>query len=197
MNHSRFPHFLLTRNRFTKAFLTIGLAAAVSVFLPVLSAGAQNSFTAYGSKIVYSRPDAAQWKVMHDGIHPKSKAYLLTFQHVPIKDAQGREIEPVMALICESTPGSPDVIQYSISKRVGAPFDVNKVLTPQEGYFTHKNSVGYMGQYQRGSVLHRVIIGHLRRRDVGVQVICDSTDGVYEKVESDMLQFLRSVIFPE
>jgi hypothetical protein len=32
---------------------------------------------------------------------------------------------------------------------------------------------------------------------VGVQVICDSTDGVYEKVEADMLGLLRSITFKE
>jgi hypothetical protein len=32
---------------------------------------------------------------------------------------------------------------------------------------------------------------------VGVQVLCDSADGVYNNVEADMLGFLRSITFKE
>jgi len=178
-------------------FLTALIAAAIAFFYLVLPAEAQESFTVHSSTVLYGRPDAAQWRLMNDGIDANSKAYLVMFKRTPIKDAEGREIEPVMAIICESVPSSTDVIQYSIAKRVNTPFQVNSLLTPQQGYFTHKNSVGYQGEYKRGSVLHKVLIGHLRNRDVGVQVICDSTDGVYDKVEADMLGLLRSITFQE
>ncbi|MBM3301833.1 MAG: hypothetical protein FJY85_18015, partial [Deltaproteobacteria bacterium] len=151
MSHYRFLRPVRTQGGFLRRFLTVGVAAALSVFHIVLPAEAQESFTAHGSTILYNRPDVAQWKVVHDGIDARSKAYLLMFKHVPIKDAEGRYIEPVMALICESVPGSPDLIQYSIAKRVSTPFQVNELLTPQKGYFTHRNSVGYKGEYQMGS----------------------------------------------
>lgn len=173
------------------------LAVVIALFHLVLPARAQESFTAHGSTVRYGRPDAAQWSLVHDGIDARSKAYLLMFKRSPIKDAEGRDIEPVMALICESVPGSPHLIQYSITKRASTPFHVNKLLTPQEGYFTHKNSVGYQREYKRGSVVHKVLVGHLRHGDVGVQVICDSTDGVYDKVETAMQGFLRSITFKE
>jgi hypothetical protein len=174
------------------------LVAVVLAFLHLVCvAQAQDSFTAHGSTLSYARPDPAKWIVVQNGVDARSKAYLLMFKHTPIKDPQGRDIEPVMAVICEPVTDSSDVIKYSISKRVQVPFDVKKLLTPQEGDFTHRNSVGYDGEYTRGSVVHKVIVGHLRHQQVGVQVICDSTDGVYDQVEADMREFLRSITFKE
>lgn len=168
-----------------------------SFFLFVFVAHGQESFTAYGSTINFARPDSAKWKLVHNGMHKQAPAYLVMFEHEPIKDPKGRDIKPVIGLICESVPDSLDVIKYSIAKRGQMPFKVNKMMTPQDGSFIYRNSVGYEGEYQRGSVLHKVFVGHLRRAGVGLQVICDSTDGVYDKVEADMRSFLRSLTFKE
>jgi hypothetical protein len=172
------------------------IAVVFTFFHLACVAAAQESFTAYGSTVIYARPEPAQWNLVHSGMDAKANAFLLLFEHSPIKDSEGREIKPVIAAICEPVTDSSDVIMYSIGKRAQVPFDVKKVLTPQAGDFTHKNSVGYDGEYSRG-VIHKVIVGHLRHQGVGVQVICDSTDGVYDKVEADMRGFLRSITFKE
>lgn len=173
------------------------IAVVFALFHFVCVAGAQESFTAHGSTVNFSRPDPANWKVVHDGIDARSNKYLLMYQHVPIKDAQGRDIEPVIALICESVPESSDVIMYSIAKRTQVGFNVNKLLTWQDGSLTYKNSVGFDGEYQKGAVLHKVLVAHMRHGTAGLQVICDSTDGVYDKVEKDMRDFLKSITFKE
>ncbi len=160
-------------------------------------APAQESFTTQGSTVLYARPDPAVWNLVNNGTDPKSGAYLIMFKRSPIKDAQGRDIEPVMAIICESVPDSLDVIQYSIGKRAQIPFKVNEMMTPQRGDFTYGNSVGFEGEYQKGQVLHKVLIAHMRHGKVGAQMICDSTDGVYDKVQPDMREFLRSITFKE
>lgn len=171
--------------------------AVIFAFLQfALVAHAQQSFSTHGSTVLYAAPDSSQWNLVKNGIHEKSGGYLLMFEHKPIKDDKGRSIKPVMAVICEPVKDKSDVINYSIRKRLQVPFDVKIVMTPQRGDFTYPNSVGFEGEYERG-VLHKVLIGHMRHQEVGVQIICDSTDGVYGKVESDMRNFLRSVTFKE
>lgn len=175
-----------------------GIAAIVLLIFSFASmAGAQESFTAHGSTVNFTRPDAANWKVVHDGIDARSNKYLVMYQRSPIKDAEGRDIEPVIAIICESVPDSSDVIMYSIAKRTQTAFNVNKLLTWQDGSLTYKNSVGFDGDYKKGSVIHKVLIAHMRHGAAGLQVICDSTDGVYDKVETDMRNFLKSITFKE
>jgi hypothetical protein len=172
------------------------VAVVFAFFLFACIAVAQDSFSAHGSTVIYTRPNPAQWNLVSNGMNAKANAFLLMFEHSPIKDAEGREIKPVIAAICEPVTDSSDVIMYSIRKRTQVPFDVKKVLTPQGGDFTHRNAVGFDGEYSRG-VVHKVIVGHLRHQAIGVQIICDSTDGVYDKVEADMRGFLRSITFKE
>ncbi len=172
------------------------IVVVIAFFHFAFVAEAQESFTAHGSTVTYTRPDPAKWNLTHNGMDAKSKAFLLMFKHNPIKDPQDRPIEPVIAIICESVTDSSDVIMYSIAKRARVPFNVKKVLTHQDGSFTYRNSVGYEGEYERG-VIHKVFVAHMRHREAGIQVICDSTDGVYDKVEADMRGFLRSIAFKE
>lgn len=171
--------------------------ASALIFLSLVSfAHPLESFTAFGSTVDYTRPDPAKWNLVRNGIDEKSKKYLVMFEHTPIKDPQGRSIKPVIAIICEAVPDSVDVIRYSIAKRAHTPFKVNKMMSHHDGSFQYRNTVGYEGQYTR-KVGHKVFVAHMRHGSAGLQVICDSTDGVYDKVEAEMRSFLRSIMFRE
>ena len=88
------------------------IAVVFAFFHFACIAAAQESFTAHGSTVMYARPDPAQWNLVHNGMDAKANAFLLMFEHSPIKDAQGREIKPVIAAICEAVTDSSDVIMY-------------------------------------------------------------------------------------
>ena len=165
------------------------ILVAFVFFQFVFLAEAQESFTAHGSTILYTPPDSANWFVVKNGIDERSQKYLLMFQRKPIEDAQGRRVHPVIAIICEPVEESVDVIRYSIAMRAQVPFNVKKVMSHQEGDFTYQNAIGYEGEYEK-EVLHKVLVGHMRHKQAGVQIICDSSDGVYDKVEADMRSFL-------
>ncbi len=171
------------------------LAALAFLFFQFVSvAEAQESFTAHGSTVLCTPPDSSNWFVVKNGIDERSQKYLLMFQRKPIEDAQGRRVHPVIAIICEPIKEPVDVIKYSIAARVQVPFNVKKVLSHQGGDFSYTNVIGYEGEYEK-EVLHKVLIGHMRHQQVGVQIICDSSDGVYDQVEADMRSFMRSVNF--
>ena len=170
------------------------ILVAFVFFQFVFLAEAQESFTAHGSTILYTPPDGANWFVVKNGIDERSQKYLLMFQRKPIEDAQGRRVHPVIAIICEPVEESVDVIRYSIAMRAQVPFNVKKVMSHQEGNFAYQNAIGYEGEYEK-EVLHKVLVGHTRHKQAGVQIICDSSEGVYDKVEADMRSFLRSVTF--
>jgi hypothetical protein len=183
----------LPERRFMKTFI----AVALTFFQFAVAAAAEESFTANGSTVVFTRPDPAQWILVQNGVDAKSGKYLVMFKHKPIKDAEGRDVEPVMALISEPVTDSSDIVTYSIHKRTQVPLEVKKLITYKDGGFAYQNAVGYEAEYTRKDVLHKVLLGHLRHKEAGLQVICDSTDGVYDKVEDDMRNFLRSINFKD
>ena len=173
------------------------IAAVIGTFLLfVCAAHAEESFTAFGSTVSYARPDPAQWKLVRNGMVKNSKAYLLMYERNPIKDSEGRNVRPVIAIVCEMVPDTLDVIRYSISKRGQTPFKVNELLTPQDGSFSYGNSVGFEGGYKK-IVEHKILVGHMRHGKVGLQVICDSSEEVFNQVEEDMRNFLRSITFKD
>ncbi len=157
---------------------------------------AQESFTFNGSTIVYNAPDSAKWRAVKNEVDEKSGKYLLMFKRTPIKDKEDREIEPVMAIICEPVTDNSDIAKYSALKRTQMPLDVKKLLAPQQNDFAYKNAVGYEAVYGKG-LIHKVLIGHLRNKNVGARVICDSTESVYDKVEADMRKFIKSINFKD
>ena len=147
-----------------------------------------------GSKIYFEAPDTLKWNLDENSMQSSGK-YWLQFKHSPILDSLGREIQPVMAIIIEKVDDSLDVITYSIEKRtqIPYPFHVEEVLTYENSHFAFQNTVGYKGSYKREDVTHKVFIVHMRHAAVGVEIICDSTDGVYALVEQDMLRFIKAV----
>jgi hypothetical protein len=169
----------------------------IILFLFYFSCSAQDlSYVGvFGSKVYFEPPDTSIWKLYQNSMTDYGN-HLLMFKHIPIKDSLGREIEPVISFIVESVTDSSDVINYSIWKRTQVPFEVKKVMscdTINFSWFACPNVIGYEGVYSKVDIIHRVFVVHMRRASVGVQIICDSTDGVYVKVESAMRNFIRSI----
>ena len=76
--------------------------AILLVFLSFMCvAQAEEAFTAYGSTVVFVSPDPSKWNLVHNGMVKESKGHLLMFECNPIKDAEGRNVRPVIAIICE------------------------------------------------------------------------------------------------
>jgi hypothetical protein len=148
--------------------------------------------SAYGSKIYFEPPDTNKWQLEKNEMNERG-VYVLTFKHLPMLDSLGREIQPIMSVIIERVQDSSDVILFSIYKRQQVPFHVRKVLTYEDGHFEYRNVVGYEGDYNREEVLHRVFVVHMRGASIGLQSICDATDGVYTQVESDMRRFIKNI----
>ena len=175
--------------RTTSRFLLL-----LSLIIPITSCFAQDLafIQVFGSRIYFEPPDSSRWG-LSDNSSKSPTMHLLQFVHFPIADSAGNEIRPVIAVLAEKVPDSVDVVAYSIAKRLDVPFSVVKVLTFEDSCFAFRNVVGYEGTYESHGVLHRLFIVHMRHAKVGLQLICDSTDGVYTKVEQDMRRFIKSV----
>jgi hypothetical protein len=162
------------------------------LFYTICSAQELAYIEAFGSKVYFEPPDTSKWGLEQNSMTEYGN-YLLMFKHIPIVDSLGREIQPVISFIAESVKDSSDVIMYSIYKRTQTPVTVKKVLTYEDGHFTHRNVVGYEAVYKKEDVGHKVLMIHMRQASIGLQVICDATDEVYAQVESDMRRFIKSI----
>ena len=144
------------------------------------------------SKVFFEPPDSSNWSLEQNNMNEHGR-YILSFKHIPIIDTKGRKIVPMMSIVAEQIGDSIDVITYSIIKRSSVGFNVQKVLTYDDGHFEYKNVIGYEGDYEDEGVPHQLLIAHMVGDSIGLQVICDSTGDVYNQVENDMRRFIKQV----
>jgi len=122
----------------------------------------------------------------------------IIYKHHGIEDAEGRLIIPNMAIVYELVSDSTDVILYSFWRRKNLSLEITKVLTWEDGLFSHRNGVGYEGEYtDEKGLRHLALLVHLVNGKTGVQIICDATEGVYRQVEPAMRAFVKSVVFSD
>jgi tetratricopeptide (TPR) repeat protein len=158
---------------------------------------AENSIAASGSVMRFAPPDDAHWKLTKKEYDKKRGAGRIVYKHLPIKDPQGHEIEPLMAVIFEEMSAFLDAGTYSESERAQKSMDwqEKRKFTSQDGSLSYPNAEGYDGEYTVQGVIHKIIVAYMVHKELGVQIICDSTDGVYDKVESDFRAFIKSINF--
>jgi hypothetical protein len=170
----------------------------ILILLPSSFLLSQTSLQAFGSEISYVEPDSSVWRLVENEFIAERKMGYSIYKHSEIEDNTGRMIIPNIAVVYEWVSDSTDLIVYSVLKGKSAKFSITKVLGPVSKAFSYENAVGYEGIYRDkkdSTIVHRVIIGYLIHKNIGVQAICDATEGVYEKVESDFRNFLRSFSF--
>jgi len=156
-------------------------------------ATAQDSIRVFGATVRCASLNSSIWEPSQRGLDSSSNKFVLMYTHSPILDKEGISIQPVIAVICEELSSPLNVIDYSLWKRKQVSFIVDSIYSKYSSTLSYWNGIGYAAHYGRNSLVHKLFVGHFRHKHVGVQVICDSTEGVYEAVEQDFRSFLRSV----
>jgi len=154
---------------------------------------AQTNIYKFSSKITFTKPSEV-WKLSQDDAATDGGKGMLVYKHTAIKDSKGRSIEPVIAIMYENIPDPTDVTAYSVGVLGKKPFTVNhKLLGGFPDYSSDHHSVVYSGDYTRGGVKHKVLLGYIAYKHVGIEVVCDATDEIFAKVKADMSAFIKSV----
>lgn len=173
------------------------LAVVLAALASVASVQEAVYISAFQTNVYFDVPDTTRWSVERDELDTTIQKRFLMFTHTPIKDKKGRMVSPVIAIIIEPVPDPSDLVMYSVAKRSAVPYKVTKVFTSETHTFSYKNSVGYEATYTSEGVPHSIYVGHMIYKNLGIEIICDSTKELLPKVKEDFLAFLRSVVFNE
>ncbi|SYZ72288.1 hypothetical protein TRIP_C20403 [Candidatus Zixiibacteriota bacterium] len=170
---------------FILIFLILGNSSLAQSFLPI-----------FNDTLFFERPDTAFWQLTINDYDDDAGKGIVMFVRNAIIDSSGMSVLPVIGIVYEKLPSdSEDVIYYSLKCRYQSSFarEIDSVLSWQDGFVTYRNAVGYLASYTSKGVKHKILLVHMIHGDIGIQIICDSTESVYEKVEKDMRRFLKSV----
>ncbi len=166
---------------------------SVLLILICNSGFSQYNINRYIPKISFEIPDKTNWTMVSDDIAGANAKGALIFKHKPIMDSKKRPVEPMIAVIYEKIAENIDVIQYSAGILGDKPFKIkSNLLGGYPDYSSDKHSVVFSGEYVRENVKHKIFLGYILCNNVGIEIICDATDEVYSKVESDFKRTLKS-----
>ena len=152
------------------------------------------TISAFGTEFSYQPPAFAKWNLVQEVAPREGFKGVVMYKRTPIYDSLGRPVEPVIALLYEQVPDSMDAIVFSVNKLGEKPFTVHQdTLLAHPDFTSHNNSFGWKAHYTRSGVEHTIYLAYFRENQLGIEIITDSTTGVFEVVEPDMLAFIKSV----
>ena len=114
------------------------------------------------------------------------------YKRTSIVDSQQRNVIANISIITESNQ-EMDVVTYSALKRGEMPFDVEKVFIPKDIKMKYKNAICYLGTYTDKFGIHKIYFIFLKSEQIGVRIICDVTEELFEQVDEEFLATLQSI----
>ncbi len=173
---------------------------ALLFFAPSSVAWGQSEIEAFGTKILFTKPDEGIWTLVQETAPSERSKGSRMFKRAPIIGTKGLPVEPVLALIFEQVTQTTDTIIYSLNglMRHQQSFQLKwEALGGYPDYSCDRYSIVYKGEYTRSGFLHKVYLCYILHKGVGVEIIADSTEDVFDQVEADMLSFIKAVVIQE
>jgi hypothetical protein len=137
---------------------------------------------------VYVNPNPETWTPTDLGLRAGSDKFKVTLEHKGIKDARGVDVTPVMAITAWKLPAPSGVSLEDFSAyllRQTPMKGARKEL--RDGRLYVSGTVAYGGYTH---VIRRAFVVQGR---IGLDLVCDSTDTVFEKVREDFMNWVATV----
>jgi hypothetical protein len=161
------------------------------VSLPAIS---QTNFNKFSPKISFTPPDISAWTCIRDDIAPDKSKGVLVYKHTAIIDSKGRSIVPGLIVNYEIVRNKLDAKQYSVKALYDKKYKPNrKYIGGFPVFSSDKHSAVYMGDYTMDKIKHTVVLGYFCYESIGLEVVGDATEEVFHKVQTDMMEFIKSV----
>ena len=147
---------------------------------------AQSSLQLFDAQLSYRKLDSKVWKKYEQ--HREKDKGMIAFMHNGIKDSTGILVKPVISIVYERIePKTLSVVQFAEMCRKRSQFTIYEQIDRED-----LNAVIYFYGYDNGMV-HNLIVAYFVCNGNGIQVVADSTESVYSKVEYEIQRFIESV----
>jgi len=143
------------------------------------------------AQISFQKPNE-KWELK--GKQNENEFTIYFYKREPIADKDNRQIIPNISFVIENLPNdSIDVINFSLQKRINAPFEVKEAFIHDDGRIDFENAIAYKAIYKDKFGEHTVFVVHLLNNKKGVQVIMDVLTVIYPELEKEFIFALKSL----
>jgi len=157
---------------------------------------AQTEIEFLDAKITFEIPGDSLWKIASNNVKKDSPGGMLDIKREVIKDSTGREIIVAIGMIFKKVPLNVNWNEYITLTvaRMEIVGDIYKILNYEDGAFSMQPATAlYTNGFFRGRDFTMITCLFLNK-GVGLVVICTATDGMFDKVEQEMLDFIKSIV---
>lgn len=137
---------------------------------------------------VYENPDPMTWFPMDLGMAPRSDRFNVTLRHQGIQDARGVNVQPVMAITAWRLPAPDGMTLDDFSAYL-----LRQIPMKDPRRETRNGRLYVTGTAEYGGYTHILRRAFVVRGRVGLDLLCDSTDTVFEKVREDFEKWVATV----
>ena len=106
----------------------------------------------------------------------------------------GKDSISAVVSVSTETINELDAVTFSAKQRMLNPFEVLEVFIPKDIDMQHKNGICYKGSYANKMGMHNFYIIYLKNRELGITVMCDISDDLFEFVKPDFISIIKSII---
>ena len=99
-----------------------------------------------------------------------------------------------MAIVGELLSNNIDVINYSIKLRESTSYNIIKLYSPDDKLFDLNNCIGYLAENTDAQGKHhKLLILHLVYKDKGIQIVLETVNENFLKLEPEFNNFIKSL----
>ncbi|MFZ2154202.1 MAG: hypothetical protein WAV16_03145 [Candidatus Moraniibacteriota bacterium] len=119
------------------------------------------------------------------------------FTREAIVDSKNKNIFPAVGFVFEKVESKADVISYAAYLKNENPFKTKQVLSDENEFTILKNGIGFIGTHNQNnsSEEHTIKIIYAINKNTGLTVVMDATSDVFNQVEGEFDNILRTIKF--
>ncbi|GAB3289346.1 hypothetical protein [Hymenobacter tenuis] len=132
------------------------------------------------------------WKLINKEIVNDRVVY--HYKRLPIKNADGIDVIPNIAVIVESVGFDIPIGQFSNVLLEDNMFNIDSVYARENKLISFKNAVAYKGSYEDRQGLHTVYVVHAMNGGNGIQILFDVTADLFKIIGPEFRKTLKSIM---
>lgn len=137
---------------------------------------------------VYANPDPGTWAPLDLGMPARPDRLNVTLRHKGIHDARGVDVQPVMSVTAWKLPAPNGMSLEDFSAYL-----LRQIPMKGARKETRDGRLYVTGTTNYGGYTHVLRRAFVLRGRIGLDLVCDSTDTVFEKVQGDFEKWVATV----
>ncbi len=161
----------------------------------VLKDPSERVFEFSGHKIAFNIPGEKIWKAAQKRVPRRGSQGIVVLKRKVIIDDKGNKIIPNIGITLTKLSDKTTFNEFAVlnMSMMMQNAKIVKFVENSEYLLSIEQAAITYFKYSYGGIDHKVIFSQMMYENIGIVVICDATDGVFDEVEGEFKEFIKSI----